>query len=145
MLTGFAHVPYAAARDGYFYAFLGEMSEAYPGLPANSLLFLWALSLVFCFLPLGIVIDAMTCLMLLIQFIAQAIGLLLFRQKHARSSTEFSVPLFPLPLIFQLVVFTYIFIGTGNRTFSGGTPVMELSLAFLAIGVLLGLVRAKSL
>ena len=56
-MIGLAQIPYTAAKDGYFYAFLAHEHETYKGLQDYSLLFVGALSTIFCFCDLELVIE----------------------------------------------------------------------------------------
>merc|ERR1719433_2042856 len=49
-MIGLAQIPYTAAKDGYFYAFLAHEHEVHKGLQDYSLLFVGGLSTIFCFL-----------------------------------------------------------------------------------------------
>merc|ERR1719238_1498967 len=79
-MIGLAQIPYTAAKDGYFYAFLGHQHPTMKGLSDYSLLFVGGLSTIFCFLELEVVIEGMLTMQLLIQFMSQGgFGLLYIR------------------------------------------------------------------
>eukprot|EP00494_Astrolonche_serrata_P030096 UN30363 len=107
-MIGLAQIPYTAAKDGYFYAFLAHEHEHYKGLSDYSLLFVGLLSTIFCFLDLEVVIEGMLTMQLLIQFMGQGFGLLYYRYIVDEVEQEigpFMVPWFPLPNFIQLVIF----------------------------------------
>merc|ERR1719242_1931673 len=139
-MIGLAQIPYTAAKDGYFYDFLAHEHEKHAGLQDYSLLLVGGLSTIFCFVDLEIVIEGMLTMQLLIQFMAQAVGLMYYRlwlPKEEQEEAPFSVPLFPIPNIIQLCVFGFVFITTDNYVISGGVPLMELCLLFLGMGVMM--------
>merc|ERR1719228_97907 len=78
-MIGLAQIPYTAAKDGYFYNFLGHQHPTMKGLSDYSLLFDGGLSTIFCFLELEIVIEGMLTMQLLIQFMSQGFGLIYYR------------------------------------------------------------------
>merc|ERR1719193_2452092 len=114
-IIGLAQVPYTAAKDGYFYDFLAHQHEHYKGLSDYSLLFVGGLSTIFCFVELEIVIEGMLTMMLLVQFMGQGWGLIYYRWFTPKENQEigaFTVPMFPIPNIIQLIIFGFIFITT---------------------------------
>merc|ERR1719266_2147650 len=114
-IIGLAQVPYTAAKDGYFYDFLAHQHEHYKGLSDYSLLFVGALSTIFCFVELEIVIEGMLTMMLFVQFMGQGWGLIYYRWFTPKENQEigsFTVPMFPIPNIIQLIIFGFIFITT---------------------------------
>jgi hypothetical protein len=71
--------------------------ETRGGIPLRSLITLGILSMCWCFFSLDIVIDALTVMIILVQFIGQSVGLMVFR--YGISSTfSLSPPPPPLPL-----------------------------------------------
>jgi len=137
-MIGLAQIPYTAAKDGYFYAFLAHEHETYKGLQDYSLLFVGTLSTIFCFCDLEIVIEGMLTMQLLLQFMGQGWGLIWYRYfvpVEEQEEASFSVPFFPIPNIIQLVIFGFIFLTTETYVFHGGAPLMEAALVFLAMGV----------
>ena len=64
----------AAAHDGLFPNIFTYKTEN--GLPFYSLLVISILSGIWCFFELGIVIDCMTTLLVIVQFIGQSVGLM---------------------------------------------------------------------
>merc|ERR1719230_782132 len=132
-MIGLAQIPYTAAKDGYFYAFLAHEHETYKGLQDYSLLFVGTLSTIFCFVELELVIEGMLTMQLLVQFMGQGWGLIFYRYFTPKENQEvapFSVPLFPIPNIIQLVVFCFIFLTTDNWVIQGHVPLMEIALFF---------------
>jgi len=137
-MMGLAQIPYTAAKDGYFYAFLAHEHPTMKGLQDYSLLFVGVVSLVFCFVDLEIVIEGMLTMQLLVQFMLQSFGLIWYRYTVPKEDQEvapFSVPCFPLPNIIQLIIFGFIFCTTESIIFGGHVPLLEVAIAFLVAGV----------
>src|SRR6516162_11017383 len=80
-LLGYSRVPYAAAVDGnYFRAFARLHPEK--RFPTVSLLALGAVAIAFCLLRLADLIAALVVIRILLQFIVQAIGVIVLRQRQ---------------------------------------------------------------
>ena len=79
LLLGYSRIPYAAARDGYFFKVFGRLHPT-DGFPYVSLLVLGGISIVACFFSLGTVIDALIVTRILVQFIGQVVGVMLLRR-----------------------------------------------------------------
>lgn len=138
-MIGLAQIPYTAAKDGYFYVFLAHEHATMKGLSDYSLLFVGGLSTIFCFLELEIVIEGMLTMQLLIQFMSQGFGLMYYRylvHEDDQEEAGFSVPLFPIPCLIQLTVFGFIFSTTDTYVFHGNSPLLEVAMAFILMGVL---------
>jgi amino acid transporter len=146
-IIGLAQVPYTAAKDGYFYDFLAHQHEYYKGLSDYSLLFVGALSTIFCFVELEIVIEGMLTMMLFVQFMGQGWGLIYYRYFFPEEDQEhggFTVPMFPIPNIIQLIIFGFIFITTDTWIIGGHVPLLEIAILFLIAGTLMYLLWAKN-
>lgn len=146
MLCGFGYLPYAAARDGVFFSIFAHESKRCPGLADYSLLVVVILSAAWCFFDLELVIEAMTTMLVLVQFIGQSVGLMYyrFRTPKDKQANGWRMPLFPLPCIIQTLIFTFIWITTDSVWIWGDDdPILELSVAFLLAGCVLFFIRQK--
>lgn len=74
------------------------------------------------------VIDAILAMRILIQFIGQAIGLLLLVKRKGNAFFPWKMPLYPIPLIIAVVIWVMIFISTGQNMMLGGLTVISLGL-----------------
>src|SRR5438552_2532392 len=70
LLLGYSRVPYAAAKEGYFFKMFARLHPS-QGFPNVSLVVLGVLSIVAGFVSLRIVIDAWITTRILVQFIGQ--------------------------------------------------------------------------
>lgn len=125
---GYSRIPYAAAQDKSFFGFFGEL---HPKLhfPHRSLLVLGAIAFVFSLLfRLKEVIDAILAMRILIQFIGQAIGLVLLVNRKGKNYFPWKMPLYPIPLILAIMIWVGIFISTGTKMMISGLVVISLGL-----------------
>ncbi len=136
LLLGYSRVPYAAAVNGeYFHAF----SKLHPRyrIPHVSLLSLCVVAILCCTLKLADIIAALVVIRIIIQFIVQTIGLLIFRTHHPDRSRPFRMWLYPAPAIISLMGFVYILFMRKN--FFGE---IRYALIIIAIGTIIYMARA---
>jgi amino acid transporter len=127
LLLGYSRIPYAAAREGYFFEAFGRLHPT-GAFPYISLLVLGGLSIVTSFFSLGLVIDALIATRILVQFIGQVGGLVLLRRRAPTMARPFRVWLYPLPLMVAFLGWLFIFSTTAVH-------VVLFGLAMLALGV----------
>jgi len=145
MMLGFAFVLFSAARDGYFFEWFAHKSNT--SMPDHALLTIAFFGGVWCFFSLDRVIEAMTTLLVLVQFAGQSAGLLWYRYntpKEEQPTDTWRMPLYPLPAIMQLVLFLLLFITSPSYLLYGDeSATLELSLGFMFAGIALFLIRSK--
>ncbi len=113
LLLGYSRVPYAAALDGnYFRAFARVDPER--RFPTVSLLALGGVAMLFCFLRLADVIAALVVIRILLQFIVQAIGVMVLRKRRPDMPRPFRMWLYPLPALMAIAGFTFILVARKN-------------------------------
>jgi basic amino acid/polyamine antiporter, APA family len=113
LLLGYSRVPYAAALDGnYFRAF----ARVHPQhlFPHVSLLALGGVALLFCFFSLADVIAALVVIRIMLQFLVQAIGVIVLRIRRPDLARPFRMWLFPLPALIAIAGFLFILIKRQN-------------------------------
>lgn len=136
LILGYSRVPYAAALDGnYFRVFAKVHSEN--RFPYVSLLILGAVASLFCFLPLADVIAALVVIRITLQFLMQAIGLVVLRVTRPEMERPFRMWLYPLPALAAIAGFIFILI---SRT--GSIIQIRYALLILLTGVGIFLARA---
>ena len=136
VMLGAARVPYAAALDGnYFRAF----SHLHPSghFPDIALLVIGTIAALFCFLQLRDLIAALVVIRILIQFISQTVGLIIFRRLRPDAERPFRMPLYPIPALLSLSGFVYILFARPNFMRE-----LRLAVALLIIGIIVYLLRA---
>jgi basic amino acid/polyamine antiporter, APA family len=113
LMLGYSRVPYAAALDGnYFKAFARLHLEG--RFPYVSLLALAAVSALFCFLSLADVIAGLVVIRIILQFLVQAIGLIVLRIRRPDLSRPFRMWLYPLPALAASVGFLFVLTSRTN-------------------------------
>ena len=134
---GYSRIPYAAAADGEFFRVFARLHPT-KNFPYVSLLFLGSIAFIFSMLfKLGDVISAILAMRILIQFIGQAIGLLILRSKKNDIEFPYKMPLFPLPVILAIAMWIFILFSTGAHLMTGGLVVIFL-------GIIVYLLKQKS-
>jgi len=123
---GYSRIPYAAAEDGAFFKVFAKLHPT-KHFPYISLLALGAVAFVFSLLfRLGEVISAILAMRILIQFIGQAIGLLMLRKTRDKKAFPYKMPLYPIPVIIAIAIWLYILYSTGFEMVSYGLIVITL-------------------
>jgi len=145
---GYSRIPYAAALDGNFFSVFGRVHPT-KRFPHISLLALGLTAIFFCLaLSLGQAIRAILAMRCLVQFVAQAFGLMLLhrRWRADRHSDEkqnanrwpFRMWMYPVPVLIAIAGWAAIFVSTGRKP-------MLASLAAASAGIVLYLARARYL
>jgi len=123
---GYSRIPYAAAEDGAFFKVFARIHPT-KHFPYVSLLALGGVAFVFSLLfRLSEVISAILAMRILIQFIGQAIGLLLLRKARDKREFPYKMPLFPVPVILAIAIWLFILYSTGIRMVAYGVIVISL-------------------
>jgi len=135
LLLGYSRIPYAAARDGYFFRPFAHVHPTHH-FPHVSLLAIGAVAIGAAFFKLESVISAMMTTRLLVQFIAQIFALPLLRKRLPESQRPYRMWLYPLPAAAALLGWIYIFVTSGWSYILGG-------IVTLAVGVAVFFIRAR--
>src|SRR5665647_1021701 len=125
---GYSRIPYAAAADGEFFEIFSRIHST-KKFPYVSLLFMGGLAFIFSQVfvsDLSKVISAILAMRIMIQFIGQAIGLLLLRSKKNDIEFPYKMPLFPVPVILAIAMWIFILISTGSNLMTGGLVIIFL-------------------
>ena len=113
VILGYSRVPYAAAVDGNFFRIFGRLHPT-RHFPNISLLFLCGLGLIFSLLfRLEKVISAILAMRIVVQFMAQCVGVVLLRKSSNKGSLPFKMWLFPVPVIISLLIWSFLLYSTG--------------------------------
>ena len=113
LLLGYSRIPYAAARDGNFFALFGKLHPA-GRFPYVALLWLGGTAMLFCFFSLGEVIAALVVLRISVQFLLQHIGVIALRRREPERPRPFRLWLYPLPPVMAMLGFAYILFGRAH-------------------------------
>jgi amino acid transporter len=125
LLLGYSRIPYAAARDGYFFKAFARLHPS-KDFPHVSLLVLGAISIVACLFSLGIVIDAIIATRILVQFIGQVAGVVRLRQIRPDLPRPYRMWLYPLPAAVAFLGWLFIFVTTDVRVIAFGVGILAL-------------------
>lgn len=113
VVLGYSRVPYAAAVDGNFFKIFSKLHPT-KNFPHISLLFLCGLGFIFSLMfKLTDVITAILAMRILVQFIAQSVGLILLRKQNSSKQLPFKMWLYPLPVILSIAIWLFLFYNTG--------------------------------
>jgi len=82
------------------------------------------------------VISAILAMRIIIQFIGQAVGLLILRSKKNSTIFPYKMPLFPVPVILAIAMWIFVLFSTGSR-------LMEYGLLVIFLGMVVYFVKAK--
>jgi fructoselysine transporter len=134
-LLGYSRVPYAAALDGSFFSIFSRVHPQ-KKFPHVSLLFLGGVAFVSSLLfRLSTVIAAILATRLLVQFIGQAIGLMLLHRRWPPERFPFKMWLYPLPAVLTMCGWAALFWATGSAR--------KWGLLVIGLGILAFLLRAR--
>ena len=136
LMLGYSRVPYAAALDGNYFQALAKVHPKYR-FPYVSLLVLAGVAMVFCFLPLAEVISALVVIRIALQFLVQAVGLIILRIKQPNLPRPFRMWLYPLPAMAAIIGLIFVLV---SRTGS----LIQLRYAFLILLTGIGVFMARA-
>ena len=137
VLLGYSRVPYSAALDGNF---LPVFSKVHPTkhFPHVSLLFLGGLAFLFSLtLKLKTAIAAILAMRLLVQFIGQALGVMLLHKRWPPERLPFKMWFYPLPAVLTMLAWAWLFWHTG--------PIRKWGLLEIGLGVLAFLIWTREM
>lgn len=132
LLLGYSRIPYAAARDGYFFQIFGRL-HAKKNFPHIALIVIGILSIVGSFLSLGTVIDALITTRILIQFVGQIFAVILLRKRNPDMPRPYRIWLYPIPCVIALLGWIFIFATSDWYIILFGLGTMLLGVAFFFV------------
>jgi amino acid transporter len=109
LLLGYSRIPYAAALDGEYFAAFARVHPRHL-FPHVSLLVLGANAIVFCLFRLADVVTALVVIRLLVQFLAQTVGVIVLRQRRPELPRPFRMWLYPVPAVMAFLGFVYVLV-----------------------------------
>ena len=113
LLLGYSRVPFAAATEGDYFKPFKHIHPVHR-FPDVSLLALGAVAIIFCLLRLSDIIAALVVIRVLIQFLAQTIGVIVLRIRRPDMERPFKMWLYPLPALIAFMGFVYVLIMRKN-------------------------------
>ncbi len=114
LTLGYSRVPYAAALDGNYFRAFARVHPVHR-IPYVSVLALAAVAALFCFLRLADLIAALVVIRILLQYLVQAVGVIVLRIRRPEMKRPFRMWLYPLPAL--IAAGSFIFILVSRRGF----------------------------
>jgi len=136
LMLGYSRVPYAAALDGNYFRALARVHPQHH-FPHVSLLALGGVALLFCFFSLADVIAALVVIRIMLQFLVQAVGVIVLRIRRPDLPRPFRMWLYPAPALVASFGFLYILIARKNFL-----KEIRYAIVLLLVGLAIYLVRA---
>ncbi|HMK28896.1 MAG TPA: APC family permease, partial [Terriglobales bacterium] len=136
LMLGYSRVPYAAALDGNYFRGFAKVHPKHH-FPNVSLLMLGGVAALFCFLRLADVIAALVVIRIMLQFVVQAIGVIVLRVRRPDMPRPFRMWLYPVPALVASLGFGYILFVRSNAL-----KEIRYALVVLTLGIAIYLVRA---
>jgi amino acid transporter len=134
VVLGYSRVPFAAARDGEFFA---PFARVHPTkhFPHVSLLTIGVVTIPFCFFTLGQLVNWLIQVQILLQFVWQCAAVILLRRYRPDIAKPFRMWLYPLPALVSLVMWLYIFFAApvAGMIFSAGFLIAAIAAYFLFV------------
>ena len=136
LLLGYSRVPYAAALDGNYFRVFARVHPQHR-FPTVSLLALGGVAMLFCFLRLADVIAALVVIRIMLQFIVQAVGVMVLRLRQPDMARPFRMWLYPLPALLAIAGFSFILVERKNFLRE-----IRYAIVILVIGLMIYFVRS---
>lgn len=128
VLLGYSRIPYAAALDGNFFKIFAKLHPT-KKFPYISLISIGVIGFIFSLLfKLKDVISAILAMRIIIQFIGQAVGLILWKKQHGSETFPWKMWLYPLPVIIAILAWIGVFFSTGTQFMYGGLIAISLGI-----------------
>jgi basic amino acid/polyamine antiporter, APA family len=115
VMLSYSRVPYAAALDGNYFRIFARIHPQYL-FPYVSLLALGGIALLFCFFSLADVIAGLVVIRLILQFLTQAVGVIVLRIRRPDLPRPFRMWLYPLPALIACAGFVFILVSRTNSS-----------------------------
>ena len=135
VLLGYSRIPYAAAKNGDFFAVFARVHPKHK-IPHVSLLALGVIAFVFSLLfKMKEIITAIVTVRILVQFVSQAAGVIAWHYNRPKDEKPFKMPLFPIPAILSIIIWLFVLFCSDWQYILG-------ALAIIASGSVLFFVRS---
>ncbi len=138
LLLGYSRVPYAAALDGNYFRFFARVHPVHR-FPYVSLLVMGGIAAAFCFLRLADVIAALVVIRIIIQFLAQIVGLIVLRAQQPDLPRPFRMWLYPVPAVIAFCGFVYVLFAR-----QGFLKEIRYAAVLIILGLVIYFVRARA-
>ena len=136
LMLGYSRVPYAAAKDGNYFRAFARVHPVHR-FPYVSLLALGVVAAAFCFLRLKDAIAALVIIRIIIQFLVQAVGLIVLRIRRPEMPRPFRMWLYPIPALAACAGFLFILFNRVNAL-----KEIRYAVVILTTGLVIYMIRA---
>jgi amino acid transporter len=136
LLLGYSRIPFAAARDGYFFKVFGRLHPKH-NIPHVSLLVIGGIAIICSFFSLGTVIDVLIATRIIVQFAGQIFAVALLRKNAPNLDRPYRIWLYPLPSLIALAGWLFIYLTLDPE-------IIKFSLVAMAVGVVSFLAWSRS-
>jgi amino acid transporter len=136
LTLGYSRVPYAAAVDGNYFRAFARVHPVHR-MPYVSVLALTAAAALFCFLRLADLIAALVVIRIVLQYLVQAVGVIVLRIRSPEMVRPFRMWLYPVPALVASASFVFILV---SRT--GFLREIRYAAVILILGIAVYCVRA---
>jgi len=134
VILGYSRIPYAAAKNGDFFPIFARVHPKYK-FPHVSLLAMGGLAFIFSLLfKMKDVITAIIVMRILIQFVSQAVGIIVWHYRKPQEPMPFKMPFFPIPAIISIAIWLFIL-------FSSSWVYITYAISIILLGILLFLIK----
>jgi amino acid transporter len=135
-ILGYSRIPYAAAQNGDFFSVFAKVHPKHK-FPHISLLAIGGLGFIFSLLfRLADAITAILTMRILVQFVMQSLGLIVWHYQKPNEPRPYKMPLFPLPAIISIIIWLFIY-ATISPTY------ILSSLGIIGLGVIAYFIRSR--
>jgi amino acid transporter len=136
LTLGYSRVPYAAALDGNYFRAFARVHPVYK-FPYVSLLALTGVAALFCFLRLADLIAALVVIRILLQYLVQAIGVIVLRIRQPNMPRPFRMWLYPMPALVAAASFIFSLVSRANFLRE-----IRYAAVILGVGIVIYILRA---
>jgi amino acid transporter len=136
LTLGYSRVPYAAALDGNYFRAFARVHPVHR-FPYVSVLALAGVAALFCFLRLADLIAALVVIRIVLQYLVQAVGVIVLRIRRPDMPRPFRMWLYPVPALVAAGSFVFILV---SRT--GFLREIRYAAVILVVGIVVYCVRA---
>jgi APA family basic amino acid/polyamine antiporter len=135
LVLGYSRVPYAAALEGEYFNVFAKVHPRH-GFPHVSLLTLGTVAIFFCLFRLADVVTGLVVIRVMVQFLAQTIGIIVLRTKRPEVPRPFRMWLYPVPAVLAFFGFLYLLVMRPKSWES-----IRVAVALIVIGTIVFAIR----
>jgi amino acid transporter len=138
LLLGYSRVPYAAAVEGDYFPAFARVHPVH-AFPYVSLLVLGGMAILFCLFRLADVVTALVVIRIIVQFLAQTLGIIVLRSRRPDVPRPFRMWLYPVPALLAFAGFVYVVVMRPKSIVQ-----IRLALLVVAAGSILYWIRRRN-